>query len=356
MANQVAYGFVDLRDHFSQRVSDVGEQFVNDAVNLTLQEHNRIVEEMLGIFAETTTLPQTSFTSIAASRLQPMDEHGRPRPIKPSKYNIAFPLRMAGVGVGDSFVAAAKMTVGHVNNMVAGALLADINWMRSQLLAALFADTSYQFSDDELLEDFGELTIYGLANGDAVKYVRTGTLEMSIDNHYLAQANPISDADNPFPAIYDELSEHVENGGKVIVFVASNLKASVTGLAGFVPVIDSNIRYGSATDVLTGEIGRTVPGTPLGYVDNCFVVEWKSLPSNYLTATTTDGDPALRMRQDKETELNGLVLLEAEKAPHKERLWYRRAGFGGNNRVGALVMRIGNASYAVPSGYAQPLA
>jgi hypothetical protein len=35
--------------------------------------------------------------------------------------------------------------------------------------------------------------------------------------------------------------------------------------------------------------------------------------------------------------------------------WIRRMGFGGWNRVGAVVMRTGNGSYAVPTNYAVPM-
>ena len=36
---------------------------------------------------------------------------------------------------------------------------------------------------------------------------------LGTETHYLAQANPIDNSNNPFPTIYNELIEHPGNGG-----------------------------------------------------------------------------------------------------------------------------------------------
>jgi hypothetical protein len=46
---------------------------------------------------------------------------------------------------------------------------------------------------------------------------------------------------------------------------------------------------------------------------------------------------------------------EREDFPYEEEIWFRRAGFGAWNRVGARVDRIGNGAYAVPTGYTIPM-
>ena len=62
------------------------------------------------------------------------------------------------------------------------------------------------------------------------------------------------------------------------------------------------------------------------------------------------------MRQYPSTALQGLFT--ENHSPdgnlHESR-FIRYAGFGARNRIAALVYRIGNGSYAIPTGYTAPL-
>jgi hypothetical protein len=108
---------------------------------------------------------------------------------------------------------------------------------------------------------------------------------------------------------------------------------------------------------LVGTLNKAVPGTVIGRVAKCWIVEWKALVDDYIIATTTDGAPALGMRQDPEPELQGFKrVAERNDHPYYESQYMRRAGFGGYNRVGAVVQRIGNGTYAIPTGYDAPIA
>jgi hypothetical protein len=89
----------------------------------------------------------------------------------------------------------------------------------------------------------------------------------------------------------------------------------------------------------------------------CWAVEWKRLPDSYIVSVATGADPVVGMREHPETELQGLFP-EFQNVDGNRQLYkfIRYAGFGVLNRVGACVMRIGNGSYAIPSGYTAPLA
>jgi hypothetical protein len=85
-------------------------------------------------------------------------------------------------------------------------------------------------------------------------------------------------------------------------------------------------------------------------------VEWSILPNNYMIAVTTDGPRPIAMRQETNAQLQGFRLVaERNDHPFYESQWLRIAGFGAWNRVGAAVIRIGNASYAIPTGYSSPI-
>lgn len=356
MANQLLYGFIQHKDIANRRVTEIGVQIVNDAINQAVAEHNRQIQAIIDLFAIRTTEFKEKFSTPTVARLQPLDENGRARPIKPlGQYGIAYPLQDGGTAWGATFKAREKMTVQQANDITATLTTADVRWLRDHIMAALFVNTPWTFNDP----DHDALTIEGLANGDSVKYlVHAGSDAGATDNHYLSQVDPIDDAHNPFPLIHEELTEHPENDGEVVVFIASNLKASVTGLTNFYPEQDPNIREGVGVSVLSGTLGIPLPGGPrslLGYVDKCWIVEWKSLPDGYMVGITTGGERPLKMREDETESLRGFKkVAERNDHPFYESQWLRIAGFGAFNRVGALVYRVG-AVYAVPANYTSPM-
>jgi len=357
MANQLLYGFIQLKDLALRRVTEVGVQVVNDAINQAVAEHNRQIQTILDLFAVRTTEFKEKFSTPVAARLQPLDENGRARPIKPfGQYGVAYPLQDGGTAWGATYKAREKMTVQEANDITATLTSADARWLRDHILASLFVNVAWTFNDPE----HDALTIEGLANGDAIQYlVQAGSDTGATDTHYLAQAAAIADNANPFPIIYQELVEHPENSGEVVVFIPTNLKATTQALTSFYPVRDPNIQEGSGVSVLSGQLGIPLPSGPaslLGYADGCWIVEWKSLPDNYKVGMTTNGERPLKMREEDVESLRGFKkVAERNDHPFYESQWLRTAGFGGFNRVGALVYRIGNASYAIPTNYTSPM-
>ncbi len=355
MANQVLYGFHNLQDMASARIAGTLIEATNDAVTAAVAQYNADITAVLGIFADKTTLYSEKYAQIGAFSLQPLDDNGRARPIKPmGYYSTGYPIYSGGSAWGANYVARAKMTVGDAERVTAAMITADTNWMRYHVLAALFANATTAFVDDQ----FGSITVQPLAlASDGVTYPTVGGTAAT-DTHQLAQANAIgAGADNPYPLIYADLIEHPQNSGQVVAFIASSLVATTRALATFNPVADPNIQVGSGTDVLTGNLGVAYPGKLIGYDDSgVFIVEWPALPAGYMVATMTGGDRALAMREDPETELQGFnKVAQRDDHPFYESQWLRRAGFGGRNRVGALVYRIGNGTYAAPANLTPPI-
>lgn len=355
MANQVLYGFHNLKDVFDRRIDEVGVPIVGDAVERAVAAYNEEINQMLNLFVERTTDFKRRFKSAVAARLQPLDENGRARPIKGfGYYDVSFPIQMAGNAWGVNYVASKKMTVMDANNATQTMILSDANWIRDHLLAGLLGKDAWTFPDD----DHGDLTIKPLANNDTDQFMlATGAEAKSTDNHYLAQAADIADVSNPFPTIYKKLTSRPVNSGEVIVFVATNLVDDIEDLADFKERPDPNIREGANASVLVGSLGAAIPGRIVGYVNKCWIVEWDKMPDNYMLATTTGGDKPLAMREDEEPVLRGFKkVAERNDHPFYESQYLRRAGFGAWNRVGAVAYRIGNASYATPTGFSSPMA
>jgi hypothetical protein len=230
MANSILYGFWNLKDVLSNRVIEIEEGPLNQAVALSIEQYNREINQMLGLFAMPVEFYQRRFRVASNGRLQAADQNSRPLPTKGTTYDTAFPLQMGQAAWGTNFVTAAKRTVRDINNDVSNMLIQDRNWLGDHVVAGLVYNASgWTFTDDE----HGSLTIKGLANADTVTYSVAGGAPAT-DNHYLAQAAAIADASNPFPTIYSELIEHTENGGtdaEIYTFIAPSLTATATVLA-----------------------------------------------------------------------------------------------------------------------------
>jgi hypothetical protein len=355
MANQVLYGFVNLQDVASSRITGTLIDAVNDAINLSVEEHNRQIASLSGLFVDRTTLYKERYAQVSSARLQPLDNNGRALPIKPAGfYDVAYPILSGGSAWGANYVARAKMTVRDAERITAMMLTADINWMRDHILAALFSFAATTFVDDE----FGSLTIQPLAlASDGVTYGVVGSAPAT-DTHQLAQANAIgAGADNPYPIIYSELTEHPQNTGDVVALISTSLKATTQALATFNPIADPNIQAGSGSDRLVGTLGVATPGKLIGYDDSgVWIVEWPTMPAGYIIATMTGGDRALAMREDPEPELQGFKrVADRDDHPFYESQWLRRAGFGARNRVGAVAYRVGNGTYDEPANLTPPI-
>lgn len=362
MANVNEYGLFQLLDlgllDPNQQARTIDRDLLTSAVLYTTAQHNADVAAMLRTFAVTTTEYQAEFQTQAASRNQPLDENGRSIPVKPPvPYTVGFPIEGSGNAVGANYVTRVQMTARHFARQLAQMLRGDYNWVRDHILGALFQNVGYNFRDPT---GRGTLAVKTLANGDAVNFYRQTTGLAAADTHYLAQAAGIADATNPYPTIKTELLEHPDNGGEVIAFIASDLVTTTEALAEFRPAdLDPDITIGSETTRLTGTLGVQLPryATLLGKTDSgVWIVEWPEMPSTYIIATTTDGERPLARRQFPEAELQGFRAAgEREDFPYWENQWIRFEGYGAFNRVGAVVYRIGNAAYAIPTNYGMPM-
>lgn len=360
MANQVIFGFHHLADRFSDLVTTVGVDVVNDAIDQAMAEHNRQMNAMTQLFVRTGVEGQTVFKTRVQTRNQPLDEFGRPIPIKSAgRYTVGFPIQDSGNAIGWTWQEAMARPLSDLNDAIGAIQLGDMRWVFDHIMGAIFQAASYTFFDADAA---GQVTVLPLANGDTQPYqVFAGADIGTTDNHLFAQANAIgAGADNPFPTIYRELTEHPENNGtagRVIFLHATSLRASIENLATFDPLPDPDMQPGSGTDVLVGNLGVTVPGTLYGRdTSGVWQVEWPRLPAGYGIAIATGGDPPVGERVSPVAALQGFVEMDSNRDfPWYQRNWLRKAGYGIWNRVGAMAVRIGNGTYAAPTGYTMPM-
>ena len=351
--NTLAYGFVGLEHLMLERLTTVGTRTVYDAIRQSAEEHSRQVNGLLASMVERTTLHQERFKLPGTGTLQPLDEWGNPKPVREAGYyDVAYPIQGGGTAFGVNRVTGALMTVEDANQRTIESLKRDGDWIKRHVMAALFDNATWTYDDVE----FGNLTIQPLANGDTVAYTKVGGAT-AVDTHQLAQAAAIGDSANPFDDIYDELMEHPSNEGPVVVYVPTNLTTTIEALTAFTEIGDPDLRYGVNTTQVAAPFTRGLGDEVLGKVNKCWIVEWRSLPDSYMLAHAQGAGPVMAMREYPAAGLQGLFTeSHSPDGNLQETRLIRYAGFGVRNRIAALVYRIGDASYAIPSGYDAPLA
>lgn len=251
------------------------------------------------------------------------------------------------------------MTVADLNRITLNMMTKDARWMRRSILSALFTNVAYTFTDPQ----YGALTVQPLAiTSDSVTYVKTNG-DAATDEHFYAQAAAIDNSNDPFDDWYTELNEHPNNSGPYVAYIPTNIKNDVMNLANFEPARQGSISYGADITTAAAVVNMDATGQNsalaglgnnyLGYHNaGVHVVEWSSLPSGYGFAVARGGDPVLGMREHPEGELQGFFAEPFDfDGNHMGIRFLRYAGFGCMNRVGVVSFRIGNGTWAIPSGY-----
>ena len=349
-------GLLNQADLYANRVTSIGISVVERAVAESVAEHNRQLDALMNLFVTRRQDVQTRYLAAGATRLQPLDENGRARPIKPSGYfTLGFPIHDAGIAWGRNYRTSIKMTVGEVARIVAMMMDADSRWMRDHLLAALFFENSttpWTFTDPQ----FGAISVYGLANGDAQTFqLLSGADSASTDDHVKGSStSTLTEA--VLQDIHDELVEHPENGPEIIAFIPTASRATVEALTNFYPVADPNLTSGVAVTQFTAALGVSVPGELIGYCAGCKIVVWAGMPSDYVLGIAAGGEAPIALREEPEAELQGFKkVADRNDHPWYEAQYLRVAGFGAWNRVGAIVYKTSATTYSIPTGYGSPM-
>jgi hypothetical protein len=374
MANSILYGLMNQKDLAANLTAQnlivkIDPELVVATTIETVDQHNREINALRAIFAGDTTDYTLGYKSVLNNDLQEGDENQNPEPVKGAGVStVGFPIRIATTKWGANYTTLEQMTVQDYSDRTDQMLIGDVNWNRKWTFGTLLFDglsgagpgtSPYVFADPK----YGNINIYGLANGDAQTYNKFSSQSGATDTHYTAQNGAISDTtgQNPFPTIQAALLEHPENTGPLVSFIDPALATSVKALAGFTPVPTLALATpGVTTPTFNGTIPVALPPSAqlIGVYGDIYIVTWRSVPVNHII-TRAYGSPApLLYRQYKEASLQGFGPVGyanrnfGTKFPYFEQVWYRAGGLGGYNRVGAHVHQIGSSTtYSMPSPY-----
>lgn len=355
------FGHLNISD--SDRVfnNTVGQEIIFDAVNDYINRINADLNAALGIFVENDTDKyKLRYKLPGGGSLQRRGSDGRYGAVKATgSWDVAFPLEDFGASVAWNDIDFRYLTVAELDRAVSTVGIQNVNTNRFEILKALLNSAEDTFVDPL----FGSLLVEPLANGDSVSYPPViGSETEATENHYLGSAyaaSSISDTNNPFITIRDEIEEHFGvsgNGSNIVVFFNNAQRAKVEDLTDFDEVVDRFVIPGANTDIPMMLQG-TYPGTLIGRVSGVWAVEWRWMPANYMFGIHLDAPKPLYRRTDPaDTGLTtGLQLVARDQEfPFLNSFWRNRFGYGVANRLNGVAMDMSNtdSDYDVPTAYA----
>ena len=355
MPNTLAYGFANLQDIFDENVTNVRIETLDEAVRTSAQIHSEDLNALLATFVERTTTPQIRYELPGGGELQAVGENGTPLPTRAgARYTRGFPLFRGADSFGANREAWQKMTVGGLNRRMLNVQTKDARWNIRRILAAMFTNVDYVFDDED--DEIGAITVGTLAKtGDGSIYPNLKG-ELTSFNHYVGQANAISDTENPYKEAAGLLRQHPSNLEPFVAYVSTSLIEDTMALSAFYlarglePLVNFGADVSTADDGVEEFVGfgkRVV-----GVANNVILVEAPRVPDGWIITYASGSGAPLRMREEPEAGLQGLQpVIHQVDSNFRRYDFYRKAGYGVANPVSVVVTQVGSATYSIPSGF-----
>ncbi|MFZ5919816.1 MAG: hypothetical protein ACOYY3_02050 [Chloroflexota bacterium] len=295
------FGLLNRSDLDRAFVNQIGQNVIYDAIQQVLDNHSEDLRAAYSIFVqEETELRVERFKLPGGGYMQRRGGLAQSAASKRAgSWDVAYPIEDFGSQLAGDDITLAYMSLKELDTHLDDIILKDINTVRREILIAMFNNTDYPFEEDDL----PDITVKPLANNDGTIYPPTAGQEDSAeDSHYLVSGyapDAISDDNDPFEVVRDELVEHFggrsATGEDVAVFFNDAHTKKVEALSDFTEIDDVHIRRGDYADsVVNAPTG--LPGRVIGRVDGVWAVEWSWLPPDYFVGSHLAVAKPLKMR------------------------------------------------------------
>ena len=344
------FGAIGLNDTDRVFQATAGQQVVLDLINQYVDRLNMDMEAAMRVFvAETTDNHTLRYRLPGNGKMQRRGLSAQPGAVKNfGSYDVAFPLEDFSDQIAGDDVSMAYMTAADMQRHLTTITSNYANTVRGEILGRLFKSTDPSMTFVDPL--WGSLSVKGLANGDTTTYPPVlGSLTEATENHYLESGyagTAISDTNNPFPTIKNELEEHfgaVTGGSNIVVFINNAETPYVEALTDIDLIEDAYVRSGANISLPTNL--PSVPGRIVGRIQGVWVVEWRWIPIHYALGIHLEVEAPLYMRVDPaDTGLaRGLALVARETDfPFESAFWRARFGMGVANRLNGVGFEFGS--------------
>nr|ASV43908.1 putative capsid protein [Hot spring virus BHS1] len=354
------FGALNINDTDRVYLSTLGQNVIYDAIQTLLERYNAEISAAMSVFVEAETDAHVERYKLpGGGRLQRLGNQAPSGAVKTvGSWDVGYPLEGFGATLAGNRIDMSYMTVQDLDRHLDTIFFMDTNTVRYEMLRALLNNTARTFVDPI----WGSLTVQPLANGDAVNYPPVlGSENEATENHYYGTGyteSAISDANDPYITIRDELEEHFgapTGGSNIVAFINNSTTPKTLALTKFDPVSDRFVLQASNKEYAVASLPN-VPGRVLGrHAAGVWIVEWRWIPSGYILGIDLDAPKPLKKRVDPAyTGLpRGLSLIARDaNYPIESSYYENRFGFGVGNRLNGVVLQLTNStSYTVPSGY-----
>ena len=169
----------------------------------------------------------------------------------------------------------------------------------------------------------------------------------------------ISDTNNPYATVADELEEHFgtpSGGSNIVAFIPAATVAKTRALTDFVAVSDMGIQPGADTAQAVG-LPANVPGRIIGRMDGSGVwvvrvaVHPGDLPAGDSPGCAEAADAARSIRITPAWRRACSWWRRMRTIRSRTSEYVHRTGFGVGNRLNGVAMIVSAAGYSVPTGY-----
>lgn len=351
--NAITYGFLQLEDVYDQRASDVEPERIDTAFVESAAAYSDDMNAVMDVLVEDTTERDGAFELPTTGELQPGSENGSPIPTQNyQEITQGYPFFRGMDSFGFNREAWAKTTPRELEKKYMSVQSKMARWRFRRMFAAFYTNVAWTFKE----KGRTDLSVRGLATtGDGSIFMNDNG-ELTTAEHYTGQAGAISNTADPFAANATILRAHPANTGVLVSYIPPGLMADTQVLSGFYPYNPNNglIEFGADVDLAVSSIGNFLGfgNEVLGVVGENVIVLSRRLPADYVVTIVQGTDKPLVRRVEPEAALQGLQVTPVQ-VNSNQRKWdfYIKEGYAVRNPIAMAVRRIGNGTYAIPSGY-----
>lgn len=342
------------RDTFQDTV---GQKSVFDYINQYLAVQEAETNKVYSVFCQgDTTDHGERYFLPAGGQLQSSTSLTRPGAVKPvSSWDAGYPIDDGRDQLANTDVGMAYMTAAQLDSQVRSMSQRYVNWKRYLILRALLNSSNDSVTD----EIYGSITVRRLANADGTLYppVLGTSSDLASHSHYAGTnyaTSSISDSNNPYITIRDQLEEHFGDC-QIVVFINNAERTKTEALTNF----NERVTLATIPTINNARLDPNglpiVPGRIIGSINDCIVSEWRWVPSGYLLAVAVDQPAPLKRRidEDRAASLRGFSLVTTDMDfPLNESYYRAREGYGAANRLnGTAYQLVASTSYTTPTSY-----
>jgi hypothetical protein len=350
-----AYGTFGLQDLLAAQVPVVafGEDNAFAAIQLALDAHNRITNEMLSQLADTTTDQLRRYGGPASMQMVEVDEYGVADSQKiPAGANIGFPLRPYQVTLQWTRFALEQMMTQELAAQFTAAQDADVKNLQYQLKKTIFTPTDYTFVDK--LVNGLNLPVRPFVNADseAIPVGPNGEVfTASSHTHFLGVTTASTPLVADVTALIETVIEHYATG-QAYLFINRAQEATVKAYTGFQAYYDNRVTV--ARDITFGNAPLdpiALYNRAIGILDGAEVWTKPWCPAGYFFAFMDNGSKPLCLRERANGTSGLRIMADNEQFPLRANTMQREMGIGVWNRTNGAVLDgvTGGGTYTVPT-------